>query len=214
MKHRRLTSASPTALMRTLKKQGIKPLEQGRVIVATRRPHEREVRACIRELGLDWYVLFNRQDVMALPRGVDKASGLAAALAELGLSAGAVVGIGDAENDCSLLGDLRLRRSRSQCATGGESVPRDGYPWRSGARGSGDHPLPARRNLVSTTAEPPPTTGATGGRREAFPRAPVRCSTLTNKSGGACKRQDWGLLVALRKAGRFMVLTRFIRPWM
>jgi hypothetical protein len=40
---------------------------------------------------------------MALPAGVDKASGLAEALKELGLSADEVVAIGDAENDLAML---------------------------------------------------------------------------------------------------------------
>jgi hypothetical protein len=36
---------------------------------------------------------------MVLPPGIDKASGLHAALETLGLAAGSVVGVGDAEND-------------------------------------------------------------------------------------------------------------------
>jgi len=40
---------------------------------------------------------------MILPRGVDKASGLAAVLEELALSPRDVVGIGDAENDQAFL---------------------------------------------------------------------------------------------------------------
>jgi hydroxymethylpyrimidine pyrophosphatase-like HAD family hydrolase len=40
---------------------------------------------------------------MVLPAGVDKATGLAAALEELGLPARGVVGVGDAENDHPLL---------------------------------------------------------------------------------------------------------------
>lgn len=41
---------------------------------------------------------------MILPSGVNKATGLAAALAELGIDADRVVGVGDGENDHSLLG--------------------------------------------------------------------------------------------------------------
>jgi hydroxymethylpyrimidine pyrophosphatase-like HAD family hydrolase len=40
---------------------------------------------------------------MALPTGVNKATGLAAALDELGLSPHEVIGVGDAENDHALL---------------------------------------------------------------------------------------------------------------
>jgi hypothetical protein len=57
----------------------------------------------IRDLGLELQVIFNKGAVMVLPAGVSKASGLAAALAELGLSAHNVVGVGDAENDHAFL---------------------------------------------------------------------------------------------------------------
>ena len=40
---------------------------------------------------------------MILPSGVNKATGLAAALKDLGLSAHEVVGVGDAENDHAFL---------------------------------------------------------------------------------------------------------------
>ena len=57
----------------------------------------------IRDLGLELQVIFNKGAVMVLPAGVNKASGLKAALAELGLSPHNVVGVGDAENDHALL---------------------------------------------------------------------------------------------------------------
>jgi hypothetical protein len=48
-------------------------------------------------------VIFNKGAVMVLPAGINKATGLAAALKELELSAHEVVGIGDAENDHAFL---------------------------------------------------------------------------------------------------------------
>jgi hypothetical protein len=57
----------------------------------------------IRELGLDLQVILNKGSVMVLPVTVDKASGLRAALDELGLSPTSVVAIGDAENDQAFL---------------------------------------------------------------------------------------------------------------
>jgi haloacid dehalogenase-like hydrolase/Helicase HerA, central domain len=57
----------------------------------------------IRELGLDWQVIFNKGAVMCLAPGVNKATGLQAALAEWNLSPLNVVGIGDAENDLAFL---------------------------------------------------------------------------------------------------------------
>jgi hypothetical protein len=61
------------------------------------------VRGVIGARGLAWQVVLNRDAVMALPAGVDKASGLDTALAELGLSPDGTVGVGDAENDCAFL---------------------------------------------------------------------------------------------------------------
>lgn len=98
-----LAEPTPAAFVRALRKRGVKPLKVGRVIVSTERPHDRDFDAVIRELGLDWRVVYNRRQVMALPAGVDKASGLAVALEELGLSATEVVGVGDAANDVALL---------------------------------------------------------------------------------------------------------------
>ena len=57
----------------------------------------------IRDLGLELQVIFNKGAVMVLPAGVNKASGLVAALDELGLSPHNVVGVGDAENDHAFL---------------------------------------------------------------------------------------------------------------
>jgi len=53
----------------------------------------------IRDLGLELQVIFNKGAVMILPSGTNKATGLEAALLELGLSPHNCVGVGDAEND-------------------------------------------------------------------------------------------------------------------
>ena len=89
----------PEAFVRALRDRGVEPLSVGEVIVATWHPNEDTVLEAIRELGLELQVIFNKGAVMVLPPGVNKASGLAAALAELGLSAHNTVGVGDAEND-------------------------------------------------------------------------------------------------------------------
>ena len=54
-------------------------------------------------MGLEMHLVFNKGAVMALPSGVNKATGLQAALRELHLSAHNVVGVGDAENDHAFL---------------------------------------------------------------------------------------------------------------
>ncbi|MEZ5566060.1 MAG: HAD-IIB family hydrolase [Gammaproteobacteria bacterium] len=86
-----------------LREHGVDPLEVGKVIVATHVPHEAQVMAAIRELGLELQVIYNRQAVMVLPPGINKAAGLKLALRKLGMSPHEVVAIGDAENDHSFL---------------------------------------------------------------------------------------------------------------
>ena len=100
---RALADPMPAEFVSMLAGRGVAPLQLGRVIVATMRPHETTVLATIRDLGLEMQVIFNRDAVMVLPSGVNKGTGLRAALEELGLSLHNVVGIGDAENDHGFL---------------------------------------------------------------------------------------------------------------
>ncbi len=100
---RLLCAPPPPAFVEALRRSSVDPLFVGRAIVATREPHEHTVLEVIRSLGLELQVIFNKGAVMVLPSGINKATGLAAALVELGLSSHNVVGIGDAENDHALL---------------------------------------------------------------------------------------------------------------
>jgi hydroxymethylpyrimidine pyrophosphatase-like HAD family hydrolase len=100
---RPLAPAPPPEFVAELKQRGVAPLSQGHAIVSTWEPHETTVLEVIRDLGLEFQVIFNKGAVMVLPPGVNKASGLRAALEELSLSAHNVVAIGDAENDHALL---------------------------------------------------------------------------------------------------------------
>ena len=86
-----------------LRAKGITRISIGRVIVATWQPHETTVLRAIRDLGLELQVIFNKGAVMVLPSGVNKATGMFKALAEMGLSPHNVVAVGDAENDHALL---------------------------------------------------------------------------------------------------------------
>jgi hydroxymethylpyrimidine pyrophosphatase-like HAD family hydrolase len=81
----------------------VKPLSVGRAIMATREPHETTVLELIKAMGLELHVIFNKGDVMVLPSGVNKATGLKQALKHLGLAPEEVVGVGDAENDHAFL---------------------------------------------------------------------------------------------------------------
>ena len=90
--------------IKLLEQRGV-PFTVGRGIVATWEPHHGAVLDCIRDLGLELHVIFNKGSVMVLPSGVNKATGLQAALKDLGLSAQNVVGVGDAENDHAFLAE-------------------------------------------------------------------------------------------------------------
>jgi HAD superfamily hydrolase (TIGR01484 family) len=98
-----LGEAPPQKFVEVLEARGVERISVGRVIVATRQPHEIVALDVIRDLGLELQVIFNKGAVMILPSGVNKATGLTAALGELGLSPHNVVGVGDAENDHAFL---------------------------------------------------------------------------------------------------------------
>jgi len=94
--------ASPR-LAQKLAEAGVEPLSVGRAIIATREPHEVLAVELIKQLGLELQVIFNKGAVMILPTGVNKASGLSAALKRMKIAPQHVVGVGDAENDHAFL---------------------------------------------------------------------------------------------------------------
>jgi hydroxymethylpyrimidine pyrophosphatase-like HAD family hydrolase len=98
-----LAEGPPPEFVAALERRGVAPLSVGASIVATWEPHSQTVLDAIRDLGLELQVIFNKGAVMVLPAGVNKATGLTAALRELKLSPHNAVGVGDAENDHSLL---------------------------------------------------------------------------------------------------------------
>ena len=93
----------PPEFVQRLRHRGVERLSVGRTIVATWEPYQSSVLETIREFGLELEIIFNKGAVMVLPTGINKASGLDAALAELGLSPLNVLGTGDAENDHAFL---------------------------------------------------------------------------------------------------------------
>ena len=100
---RLLAEAPPPGFVAKLKSMGVGPISVGHCIVATWEPHETTVLEAIRELELDLTIIFNKGAVMILPTGVNKASGLEAALAALSLNPSDAIGFGDAENDLAFL---------------------------------------------------------------------------------------------------------------
>ena len=100
---RLLGARPPDVFVEELRRRGVEGISVGRVIVATWEPYETTVLETIRDLGLELQVIFNKGAVMVLPEGVNKATGLVAALDDLGLSPHNTVGVGDAENDHAFL---------------------------------------------------------------------------------------------------------------
>ncbi len=98
-----LADRPPDSFVAALRARGVERISVGRAIVATWEPWETVVLETIKDQGLELQVIFNKGAVMILPAGLNKASGLLAALKKLGLSAHNAVGIGDAENDHALL---------------------------------------------------------------------------------------------------------------
>ncbi len=100
---RTLAEPPPPALAEAIAARGIPGVGYGQVIVASWEPHESALLDVVRELGLEMQVIFNKGAVMMLPSGVNKGSGLNAALEAIHISPHNVVGVGDAENDHALL---------------------------------------------------------------------------------------------------------------
>ena len=100
---RPLAAPPPAEFIAALRRREVTPLSVGRSIVATWQPNETKVLDAIQELGLEWQIIFNKGAVMCLPPGVNKATGLVAALETLELSALNVIAVGDAENDHAFL---------------------------------------------------------------------------------------------------------------
>ncbi|WP_193069209.1 HAD-IIB family hydrolase [Pseudomonas sp. K5] len=98
-----IADSASTALVERLRDKGVSPLSVGRSVIATWHPFEDAVISSIRELGLELQMTFNKDAIMVLPTGVNKASGLSAALLRLGICELNVVGVGDAENDHAFL---------------------------------------------------------------------------------------------------------------
>lgn len=97
-----LCERPPAKLVQTLRERGACEVKSGRVVITTKKDSKCQIEDVLAELKLDWQIISNRKDLLLLPKGVDKASGLAALLEKTGLEAKQVVGIGDAENDLAM----------------------------------------------------------------------------------------------------------------
>ena len=129
-----LATPPPDGFVEALRARGVGPISVGRAIVATWQPHAEAVEAVIRSRNWDLRVTLNKRAVMVLPSGVDKGSGLAVALDDLGLDPRDVVAVGDAENDLAF---LRLCGASVAVANALPEVQAEADFVTLGARGAG-----------------------------------------------------------------------------
>jgi len=97
-----LAPPPPDAFLAELRARGI-PYHAGAVVVGTWDRHGSDILHLIRRFGMASQLVYNRESLMVLPSGVDKAVGVQRALDELHRSPRSMVAFGDAENDRPLL---------------------------------------------------------------------------------------------------------------
>jgi len=83
-------------------------VRRGQVLLAGSACDADLIAADVAALGLDCQLLRNRGELMVLPSGITKGTGLLAALDELGLSPHNTIAVGDAENDLALFDVVEL----------------------------------------------------------------------------------------------------------
>ncbi|SDP45994.1 hypothetical protein SAMN04515671_4328 [Nakamurella panacisegetis] len=99
--HRLLGEPVDPALVAALAEQGV-PVQRGELLVAVSAQHDVAALHEVGRLGLDCTLLRNRAELMIVPSGISKGTGLLAALNLLGLSPHNCLAVGDAENDHSM----------------------------------------------------------------------------------------------------------------
>jgi HAD superfamily hydrolase (TIGR01484 family) len=86
-----------------LRAHKVQPLAVGKTVVATLKPNLAMVQTAIAKHGSTLQIIMNLDAVMVLPKGIDKASGMLAALRVFKIPVKEAVGVGDAENDLAFL---------------------------------------------------------------------------------------------------------------
>jgi hydroxymethylpyrimidine pyrophosphatase-like HAD family hydrolase len=104
---RAVAARVPAELADALEARGL-PVQRGDVLLATQARHDQAVLQEVARLGLEVRLVRNREELMVLPPGVTKGTGLLEALAELGISGHSTIAVGDAENDHSLVESCEL----------------------------------------------------------------------------------------------------------
>jgi hydroxymethylpyrimidine pyrophosphatase-like HAD family hydrolase len=104
---RNLAPAIPTEIDQSLRNRQVAH-RRGEVIIACEGRYAEIVLEELTRLQLDSQISRNRGEMMLLPAGVSKGTGLTKGLALLGISSHNTIAVGDAENDISLLNRCEL----------------------------------------------------------------------------------------------------------
>src|SRR5438477_5031542 len=76
---RTLCRPPPERLMRAFKDAHVWPLKRGRVILQAKFDQEENIQRVLRRTKIPWNIIRNRKELILLPAGIDKATGVAAA---------------------------------------------------------------------------------------------------------------------------------------
>jgi hypothetical protein len=152
-----LAKPPPEHLFRALLARSI-PFHAGAVVVGTWDRHAAEVLEVIRQLAIDLQLIFNREAMMLLPSGLNKALGVRRALEELGRSERNLVAFGDAENDLPLfeIAEVAVAARGAVAAVAAQADHQLSHPGGAGVaqyiyhviEQGGELPTPARHALV------------------------------------------------------------------
>jgi hydroxymethylpyrimidine pyrophosphatase-like HAD family hydrolase len=104
---RTLAAALPIEIDSALRRRQI-PHRRGQVLIACDGRHAKVVLEEVSRLQLDSQIVRNRGEMMILPAGISKGTGLAEGLSVLGISPHNTIAVGDAENDLSLFEHCEL----------------------------------------------------------------------------------------------------------
>jgi hydroxymethylpyrimidine pyrophosphatase-like HAD family hydrolase len=107
-RERKLAKPPPQRLINALKKAGLERLHRGRLIFQAELKDARKIKRVLRETGTTWQLIHNKNELMIVPPGVSKATGLSAILKELKIRRQQVIAIGDAENDLAMFENCGL----------------------------------------------------------------------------------------------------------
>jgi hydroxymethylpyrimidine pyrophosphatase-like HAD family hydrolase len=98
-----LCKGPPKALQEQLRRACGQDVNCGEVVITTKKGEEEPIHEVLNRLQVDWTIINNRKDLLVLPKGIDKVTGLAHVLKEFQLKPEQVAAVGDAENDAVML---------------------------------------------------------------------------------------------------------------